>query len=51
MDKNDEIKDTDTENAYEFEVVLVHQKLVSEWIADYSKLVKFFHIETCRCGS
>ena len=43
MDKNDEIKNIDTENAYEFGVVLALQELVSEWIADYSELVKFLH--------
>ena len=43
MDKNYENKDIDTENAYEFGVVLALQELVSEWIADYSELVKFLH--------
>ena len=40
---NDEIKDIDTEKAYKFGVVLALQELVSEWIADYSELVKFLH--------
>ena len=37
MDKNDEIKDIDTEIPYDFGVVLSLQELVSEWIADYSE--------------
>ena len=43
MDKNDEIKDIDTENAYQFGGVLALQELVSELLADNSELVKFLH--------